>query len=64
VITTEKKPRLFYWEDAHDCWCPTSGLEIDNLVDVEFMDPGEVLEIRFKRMDMTDEEFSAIPEAP
>lgn len=57
-----KKPRLFYWEEAEDCWTPAEGLEIDNIVDVSSMDNEEVIEIRFRRFDMTDSEFENLPE--
>lgn len=58
-----KYPRLFYWEDAEDCWCPAEGLEVDNIISTDsFFSAGEINEIRFKREDMTDAEFEAIPE--
>lgn len=58
-----KRPRLFYWEDAEDCWCPAEGLEVDNIISVDrFVRDGDIEEIRFKREDMTDAEFAAIPE--
>ncbi len=58
-----KRPRLFYWEDAEDCWCPAEGLEVDNIISVDlFLSDGGIEEIRFKRQDMTDAEFDAIPE--
>ena len=59
----EKKPRMFYWEDAEDCWCPVEGLEIENIIgDATMYEDGEVQEFRFKRIDMTDAEFNALPE--
>ena len=58
-----KRPRLFYYEEAEDAWCPAEGLEVDNILGVDlFLADGEVIEIEFKRQDMTDEEFDAIPE--
>lgn len=58
-----KKPRLFYWEDAEDAWCPAEGLEVENIIGTDlFMSDGEIIKIKFKRMDMTDAEFEAIPE--
>lgn len=58
-----KYPRLFYWEDAEDCWCPAEGLEVDNIISTDlFFKDGDIEEIRFKREDMTDAEFEAIPE--
>lgn len=58
-----KRPRLFYWEDAEDCWCPAEGLLVNDIIGVDlFSRSGDVEEIRFKREDMTDEEHDAIPE--
>lgn len=60
-----KRPRLFYWEEAEDCWCPADGYELTvaNIIDVDlFLSDGEEIEICFKRQDMTDEEHAAIPE--
>lgn len=58
-----KHPRMFYWEDTEDCWCPADGLELENIIGIDnfFYDKQEI-EIRFKREDMTDAEFEAIPE--
>lgn len=59
-----KKPRLLYWEDGEDAWCP-----VPNQVDGELictsdqLGEGEETEIRFMRIDMTDEEFEMIPES-
>lgn len=58
-----KKPRLFYWEEGVDAWCPVIRDEVEGIVSVDsFTESGETMEIRFKRIDMTDEEFAAIPE--
>lgn len=58
-----KRQRLFYWEDTEDAWCPADGLEVDNIISTDsFLRDGDILEIRFKRQDMTDAEFDAIPE--
>lgn len=59
---TLKKPRLFYWEDVVDAWCPADGLEVECFMDVNMLDVEEQIEIRFKRVDMTDEEFANLPE--
>lgn len=61
---SEKRPRLFYWEDAEDCWCPVADLTVADIVSVDFIAPGGEITIRFRRIDMTDDEFAAIPEAP
>jgi len=56
----DKTPRLFYWEEAVDAWCP---VPVDICVlDPEDLDEGEVTTIQFKRVDMTDAEFDALPE--
>jgi hypothetical protein len=63
MTNPDKKPRLFYWEEAVDAWCPADGMNVDNIIGAEnFMDDGEILEIRFKRIDMTDAEMEALPE--
>jgi len=56
-----KKPRLFYYEDAVDAWCPVP-VDVDGIVSLEMMDEGDVQSVQFKRIDMTDEEFDNMPE--
>jgi len=56
-----KKPRLFYFDDTVDAWVVAPDM-IENLVSLDCLEEGEVLEVQFKRFDMTDEEFEAIPE--
>lgn len=58
---SEKKPFLFYYENAVNCWTPVidSG---DSMVDVTSLADGEKTEIAFKRIDMTQEEFDNLPE--
>jgi hypothetical protein len=57
-----KKPRLFYWEDAVDAWIPAPD-EVDNILCLDgFDEDGEIIEIRFKRIDMTDFEYDHLPE--
>ena len=59
----QKKPRLFYYEEAEVAWAPADGLDLVNIVgDTHLMDAGEEIEIRFKRIDMTDDEFANLPE--
>ena len=59
----EKKPRLLYWDDTEDCWCPCEGLSVSDIIDVgHFLLDGDEDKIRFKRIDMTDEGYAAIPE--
>ena len=58
----EKKPRLFYFEETESCWASVPKL-IENIVDLEqFSYHGEKIGIRFKRADMTDEEYDNMPE--
>lgn len=58
---TEKHPRLFYYEEAHDCWAPAPEL-VENIVSLEMLDDGDRQEVEFKCRDMTDEEFYNLPE--
>lgn len=57
----EKFPRIFYYEEAENCWAPTH-CDIDCLFDASILEDGETIEIQFKRFDMTDKEFAEIPE--
>ena len=61
LYQTEKFPRLFYYEDAYDCWSPWPG-DVDCVIDTDSLDDGETQEVEFKRVDMTDLEFDSIPE--
>lgn len=58
---TEKNPFLFYYEDAINGWIPAPE-KIENIIGVEDMDELELFEIKFKRVDMTDEQFDNLPE--
>lgn len=58
-----KRPRLFYYEEAENAWCPAEGLEVDNIIGIDlFLRDGDGISIEFKRQDMTDAEFEALPE--
>ena len=59
----KKKPRLFYYEEGVDAWCPAPG-KVTEIIDTDshFSGPDEIVEIRFKRIDMTDHEFDTMPE--
>jgi hypothetical protein len=57
-----KKPRLFYYEEAQDAWCPAPDLT-ENMISTDNLAEGETMELRFKRVDMTDAEMQALPEA-
>jgi len=57
-----KKPRLFYFEEGVDAWIPAPDNR-ENIVDLDiFSGSGEIIEIQFKRIDMTDTEFNNLPE--
>ena len=57
-----KKPRLVYYEEGVDSWCPVPE-NVESIIGVEnFFEDGENIEIIFRRVDMTDEEFNNIPE--
>lgn len=55
------KPRLFYWEEAYDAWVPAPE-RIEHIIDTEshFGEDGETVDITFKRVDMTNEDFEKI----
>jgi|GEM_PF-5656713 len=60
--TGEKKPRLFYFEEACDAWVPAPD-HVENILSLDsFMSDNEEIEIRFKRVDMTDDEYDNMPE--
>ena len=60
---TEKHPRLFYYEEAENCWCPAPD-KIENVVSLDcFFEDQDRMEIEFKRIDMTDDEFYNLEEA-
>lgn len=62
-LTEEKKPRLFYYEEAVGAYIPAPDL-VELILDVSsFYKDGEIIEVEFKRVDMTDEEFANLPEA-
>ncbi len=56
-----KYPRLFYWEEAVDAYVPAPGI-VMGILEPTQLDDGEVADIRFKRIDMTDEEFENLPD--
>jgi len=60
---TEKKPRLFYYEEAVDAWIPAPD-NLENIIalDSHFGSDKEVIEIKFKRLDLSDLEMEALPE--
>ena len=54
-------PRLFYYEEACDAWIPAPD-KIENLLSLDCLENGEMVAIRFQRVDMTDEEYNNLPE--
>ena len=61
-VTAERKPRLFYYEEAVDSWIPAPDKVENIIIASEQMDDQEEIEIRFKRFDLTDEEYDNLPE--
>jgi hypothetical protein len=60
---SEKHPRLFYFEEAENCWAPVPD-NVNGILSTEsFFADGDVIEIEFKRGDMTDEQFYNLPDA-
>lgn len=56
-----KRPRLFYYEEAINAWTPAPD-RIEHIISVEDqLGDCDKQEIEFKRFDMTDAEFEAIP---
>lgn len=56
-----KKPRLFEYSDAEDCWMPASE-SVADIVSLDELLDGEEATVRFKRIDMTDDEYNSLPE--
>jgi hypothetical protein len=56
----EKKPRLFYWEDAVDAWIPFEQFSPETTC--ENMGAGDKTNLRLQRFDMTDNEYDNLPE--
>lgn len=57
-----KTPRLFIYEETEGWWCPIEPNDFEGFIDLPSMDCDEIYTLQFKRVDMTDEEFKAIPE--
>jgi hypothetical protein len=57
-----KKPRLFYWEAQLDTWCFINEKDVPALLELENMEEGEEVQLRFMRKDMTDEEVENLPD--
>lgn len=65
-FSTEMRPRMFYFEEAEDCWAPWPGdasYQGDYaLTYLECMDDGDSMELQLRRKDMTDKEYTEIPD--
>ena len=57
----EKFPQLFYYEEAIDAWAPAPK-DLESILDLGYIDDNEIIEIQFKRIDMTDKEMDELPE--
>jgi len=57
-----QKSFLFYREIGLDAWVPVPE-NIDDILNENNVDDGEVFSVDFKRLKMTQQEFDAIPEA-
>jgi transcriptional regulator with XRE-family HTH domain len=60
----EKKARLFYYDPDAAGWCPSPAdlAGIEGFVDLDSMEPGVPIVVRFMRRDMTEKEMEALPE--
>lgn len=58
---TEKLPRLFYFEEGCDAWIEVP-VSTGSLLDVLDLEHNDVIALRFKRKDLTDEEIQNLPE--
>lgn len=56
-----KKPRLFYWHEGMNAWTP-APYKTEQFLDMEEMFDGDLEIIKFKRIDMTDEEYANLPD--
>jgi len=55
---TEKHSYLFYYEDALSAWIPAPD-KIENICSaVDNLEPDEEIEIKFRRVDMTDKQLN------
>lgn len=57
-----KRPRLFYFEETEGAWCPSPD-SVHNLIDLDSqLEDGEEVTVRFRRVDMSDEELLNLPD--
>jgi len=58
---TEKKPVLFYYEEAVSAWIPwADGYDFNELLND--LDEGESFELKFRRKDMSQLDMEALPD--
>ena len=61
---TDTVPWLVCYDPAFDAWTLAPDNVVDNVFDFpDSMERGSEVEIRFKRVDMTDKEINELPEA-
>ena len=58
---SEKKPYLFYYEEACDGYilAPDS---VEHIIELSMLEDGETREVLFKRIDLTDKEYDELPD--
>lgn len=56
-----KMPRLFYYEEGVGGYIPAPD-RLENIIDVDCLEHGEVVDITFKCLVMTDEEYEDLPD--
>jgi len=57
----KKYPYLFYYEEAVDSWIPAPDKTEHIIATEDQLEDGEKIEIEFKRVDMTDDEYDSMP---
>jgi hypothetical protein len=57
----EKFSQLFYYEQGLDAWIP-APCDVRSILDLNYLDNSEIVNIQFKRIDMTDKEMDELPE--
>lgn len=55
-----KKKRLFYFEETIDAWCPVPRFT-EQIISTDTLAAGDIEEIKFKCVELTDEEMAALP---
>ena len=63
LYMTVKYPRLMYYEEAINTWTPVP-IKVDGelICTADQLEDGDIIELMFKRVDMTDHEFDSLPE--